>query len=82
MPDLRAAVAAARQPLCFLTGALDERFSALAASLVRAPWVTHRQVDGAGHNLLLEAPAEVARQLEALALACPRQRAARRGAAA
>ena len=60
MPDLRAGVAAARQPLCFLTGALDTRFCALAASLVRPPWVTHRRVPAAGHNLLLEAPAAVA----------------------
>jgi 2-succinyl-6-hydroxy-2,4-cyclohexadiene-1-carboxylate synthase len=60
MPDLRGAVAATRQPLCFLTGALDARFGALAESLVQAPWVTHRIVPGAGHNLLLEAPAAVA----------------------
>jgi 2-succinyl-6-hydroxy-2,4-cyclohexadiene-1-carboxylate synthase len=60
MPDLRGAVAGARQPLCFLTGALDARFGALAASLVRPPWVTHRLVPDAGHNLLLEAPAAIA----------------------
>jgi pimeloyl-ACP methyl ester carboxylesterase len=66
MPDLRPAVVAARQPLCFMTGARDERFSALAAALVRPPWVTHRQVSGVGHNLLLEAPADVARQIHAL----------------
>ena len=82
MPDLRPAVAAARQPLCFLTGVLDERFSALAASLVRVPWVTHRQVGGAGHNLLLETPAEVARQIQALALACQTGRATWRGTGA
>ena len=63
MPDLRADIAAARQPLCFLTGALDTRFCALAASLVRPPWVTHRSASGAGHNLLLEAPAAVAASL-------------------
>ena len=79
MPDLRPAEAAARQPLCFLTGALDERFSALAASLVRAPWITHRQVAGAGHNLLLETPAEVARQVQALVLAGPLAPGARPG---
>lgn len=66
MPDLRGAVAAGRQPLCFLTGALDARFGALAASLVRPPWVTHRIVPGAGHNLLLEAPAAVAASLASL----------------
>jgi len=63
MPDLRGAVAAAHQPLCFMTGALDARFGALAASLVRPPWVTHRIVPGVGHNLLLEAPAAVAATL-------------------
>lgn len=63
MPDLRPAVAAATQPLLFLSGALDERFTALAASLARPPWVRHRIVSGAGHNLLLEAPAAVAASL-------------------
>jgi 2-succinyl-6-hydroxy-2,4-cyclohexadiene-1-carboxylate synthase len=63
MPNLRPALAAARQPICFLTGALDLRFGALAASQVRPPWVTHRQAGGAGHNLLLEAPADVAASL-------------------
>ncbi len=65
MPDLRPAVAAAQQALHWLTGALDTRFTALAASLVRPPWVTHRVVAGAGHNLLLEAPADVAASLAA-----------------
>jgi 2-succinyl-6-hydroxy-2,4-cyclohexadiene-1-carboxylate synthase len=63
MPDLRSAVAGARQPICFMTGALDARFGALADSLVRQPWVGHRSVPGAGHNLLLEAPASVAASL-------------------
>lgn len=66
MPDLRGAVGAARQPLCFLTGALDVRFGALADSLARPPWVTHRSVPDAGHNLLLEAPVAVATALAAL----------------
>jgi 2-succinyl-6-hydroxy-2,4-cyclohexadiene-1-carboxylate synthase len=69
MPDLRAAVAEARQPLDFMTGALDTRFGALADSLVRHPWVTHRVVPGAGHNLLLEAPEAVAAVLAAWAVA-------------
>ena len=63
MPDLRPAVAASRQPLVFLTGALDTRFAALGASLERPPWVRRRSVPGAGHNLLLEAPAAVAASL-------------------
>ncbi len=66
MPDLRPALAAARQPIRFLTGALDTRFSALAASVARPPWVAHRDVAGAGHNLLLEAPAAVAASLAGL----------------
>jgi 2-succinyl-6-hydroxy-2,4-cyclohexadiene-1-carboxylate synthase len=66
MPDLHAAVAAARQRLCFLTGALDARFGAVAASVVSAPWVTHSIVPGAGHNLLLEAPDAVAASLTSL----------------
>ena len=66
MPDLRPALAAAQRPLCFLTGALDARFGALAATLVRPPLVTHRSVAGAGHNLLLEAPADVAASLAIL----------------
>ncbi len=67
MPDLRPAVAAARQRLHFLTGAEDSRFTALAAGLVRPPVVTHSTVPGAGHNLLLEAPEAVAEALQALA---------------
>jgi len=63
MPDLRADVAAARQPLAFLTGALDARFDRLGAALARPPWVSHRSVPGVGHNLLLEAPAAVAASL-------------------
>jgi 2-succinyl-6-hydroxy-2,4-cyclohexadiene-1-carboxylate synthase len=63
MPDLRGAVAEARQRLCFLTGALDARFGALADSLVHAPWVSHHVVPGVGHNLLLEAPGAVAARL-------------------
>jgi 2-succinyl-6-hydroxy-2,4-cyclohexadiene-1-carboxylate synthase len=63
MPDMRAAIAATSRPLCFVTGARDRRFSALAAAVVRPPWVTHDIVDGAGHNLLLEAPAAVAAAL-------------------
>jgi 2-succinyl-6-hydroxy-2,4-cyclohexadiene-1-carboxylate synthase len=63
MPDLRPAVAAARQRLVFLTGALDTGFAELGASLARPPWVHHRSVPGAGHNLLLEAPAAVAASL-------------------
>jgi 2-succinyl-6-hydroxy-2,4-cyclohexadiene-1-carboxylate synthase len=66
MPDLRAAVAAARQPLHFLAGALDTRFAALAATLARPPWVTQASVPAAGHNLLLEAPGAVAASLNDL----------------
>ncbi len=68
MPDLRPAVAATTTrttngPLCWITGERDERFSALARGLARPPAVMHRTVPGAGHNLLLEAPADVAASL-------------------
>lgn len=63
MPDLRGALADSKQRFVLLTGALDTRYTALAASLARPPGVTHRSVDGAGHNLLLEAPADVAASL-------------------
>lgn len=63
MPDLRPGVTAAQQPLRFLTGAMDTRFAALGASLEHPPWVRHHSVPGAGHNLLLEAPAAVAASL-------------------
>ncbi len=66
MPDLRPTLATARQRLHFLTGALDTRFGALADGVARPPWVTHARVPGAGHNLLLEAPAAVAASLQAL----------------
>lgn len=66
MPDYREAIAATTRPLCFLTGARDRRFSALAADVVRPPWVTHDIIAGAGHNLLLEAPAAVAAALTRL----------------
>ena len=67
MPDQRPALADARQRLCFATGELDTRFGALAGALVRPPWMCHRVVPGAGHNLLLEAPAAVAMLLRELA---------------
>jgi 2-succinyl-6-hydroxy-2,4-cyclohexadiene-1-carboxylate synthase len=66
MPDLRAPLAVSRSRLHFLTGALDTRYSALAATLVQPPRVTHASVADAGHNLLLEAPAAVAASLLAL----------------
>jgi 2-succinyl-6-hydroxy-2,4-cyclohexadiene-1-carboxylate synthase len=66
MPNYRAAIAATTKPLCFLTGARDRRFSALAAAVVRPPLVTHDIIAGAGHNLLLEAPAAVAAALTRL----------------
>ncbi|MDO9073986.1 MAG: alpha/beta fold hydrolase [Rubrivivax sp.] len=77
MPDLRPALAVTRQRVCFTTGALDTRFGTLAAALVRPPWVDHRVVPDAGHNLLLEAPAAVAQLLRVLtggAVNAPSQR--------
>ena len=43
-----------------VTGALDRKFSAIAAALAVARNVTHVSIDGAGHNLPLEAPRPLA----------------------
>ncbi|MBZ8138436.1 alpha/beta hydrolase [Rubrivivax gelatinosus] len=67
MPDYRPSLATTRQRLHWITGADDERFSRLAASVSRPPRLTHELVPGAGHNLLLEAPEAVAAALQRLA---------------
>lgn len=66
MPDLRPALATATAPIVFVTGMRDPKFDALAAGLARPPAITHHRVAGAGHNLLLEAPAAVAASLACL----------------
>jgi 2-succinyl-6-hydroxy-2,4-cyclohexadiene-1-carboxylate synthase len=55
------------RPLATVTGGLDERYRAIGARLARAcPGAWHAVVEGVGHNVALEAPALVARELRAL----------------
>jgi 2-succinyl-6-hydroxy-2,4-cyclohexadiene-1-carboxylate synthase len=55
------------RPLAAVTGALDVRYRAVGERLVRAcPGAWHAVVEGVGHNVALEAPALVARELRAL----------------
>jgi 2-succinyl-6-hydroxy-2,4-cyclohexadiene-1-carboxylate synthase len=60
MPELWSALPALELPIRLLTGALDEKFSAIARELATLlPNLEHRCVPDAGHNLILEAPAVV-----------------------
>jgi 2-succinyl-6-hydroxy-2,4-cyclohexadiene-1-carboxylate synthase len=67
MPDLRPALAAPGLPrITFMAGLRDEKFAMLAAetaTLLPAGRARTLMVPGAGHNLLLERPAEVAIEL-------------------
>ncbi len=64
MPDYRPALSAVACPVELIAGGLDVKFSALAERMAEelAQGVV-RLVDGVGHNVLLEAPAELARLL-------------------
>ncbi len=64
MPDYRSAVAAIEVPVTLIVGALDAKFRAEAEAVQRrAPSVRVEVVDGAGHNVVLEAPEAVKRRL-------------------
>jgi 2-succinyl-6-hydroxy-2,4-cyclohexadiene-1-carboxylate synthase len=67
MPDLRPALAAPGLPrITFMAGLRDEKFATLAAETAAslpADRARSLMVPGAGHNLLLERPAEVAIEL-------------------
>jgi pimeloyl-ACP methyl ester carboxylesterase len=67
MPDLRPALARPGLPrITFMAGLRDEKFAALAAetaAVLPAGRARSLIVPGAGHNLLLERPAEVAIEL-------------------
>jgi 2-succinyl-6-hydroxy-2,4-cyclohexadiene-1-carboxylate synthase len=55
-------------PLHLVTGARDEKFAALAREIARvAPGSTHRAIEGAGHNVALEAPGALAAEIAARA---------------
>ena len=64
MPDYRPALAGVRCPVELIAGGEDPKFVALARLMAgRLPAGTVRVVEGAGHNVPLEAPAELARLL-------------------
>lgn len=60
MPDYRGVLCTSRVPVRLLVGALDRKFVEIAAQLHELCGVALELVPGAGHNLLLEAPAHVA----------------------
>ena len=69
MPYYLPRLASVAAPVTLLTGALDEKFDALACAMREAaPSIAHRRVRGAGHNLILERPEAIA---EALARGAP-----------
>lgn len=63
MPDLRGVLWAQPLQVRLLVGALDAKFCAIGKRLADTAPVQLEIVDGAGHNLLLEAPERVARVL-------------------
>jgi len=70
-PDYSAQLASIGSPLTLLSGAEDEKFTAIHSRMAEAsPAIVARVVDGCGHNLALEAPRVVAlavrEQLDAL----------------
>ncbi|MBI5515648.1 MAG: alpha/beta fold hydrolase [Deltaproteobacteria bacterium] len=65
MPNLRGALRAPGVPVTLVTGALDEKFTALAKEYA-SPAVRHTTVHGAGHDVGLEAPGALASVLKEL----------------
>ena len=66
MPDLRPALARVHVNTTFMAGGLDEKFVALAdetAAILPEGRARVRVLPGAGHNLLLERPIDVAAEL-------------------
>lgn len=65
MPDLRPALARIDVPVRLVAGGLDVKFRELARSMAdRIPRAEVRVVEGAGHNVVLERPEEVARLIQ------------------
>jgi 2-succinyl-6-hydroxy-2,4-cyclohexadiene-1-carboxylate synthase len=64
MTALGRAAGASRVPVTLVTGERDAKFTALAASLSAESGFAHRVVRGAGHDVSLEAPLELARIIE------------------
>ncbi|MXX61919.1 MAG: alpha/beta fold hydrolase [Holophagales bacterium] len=66
MPDYRPALRDVACPVELIVGGLDTKFEALARQMAETlPNAAVHVVEGAGHNVLLEAPAELARLLNA-----------------
>ena len=64
MPDYRESLPAVTCPVELIAGGLDVKFSALAGQMAEElPQAVVHVVDGVGHNVPLEAPAELARLL-------------------
>lgn len=60
-PPYRAAFSRSTLPVTLVTGALDEKFTAIAREMVRMRTnVRHAVIEGVGHNAVLEAPDRVA----------------------
>jgi 2-succinyl-6-hydroxy-2,4-cyclohexadiene-1-carboxylate synthase len=65
MPDYRPALGAISAPVCLVAGERDGKFVALAREMADLlPDAELRTVRDAGHNVVLERPAEIARMLE------------------
>jgi 2-succinyl-6-hydroxy-2,4-cyclohexadiene-1-carboxylate synthase len=61
MPSYRAAIAALDLPITLMTGALDPKFTKIAAALgEECAQIDTEVVEGVGHNVVLEAPVAVA----------------------
>lgn len=57
MPELWSQLGALRLPVRVITGALDEKFTRIGRELSeRVPGLQHVVIEGAGHNVALEAP--------------------------
>jgi 2-succinyl-6-hydroxy-2,4-cyclohexadiene-1-carboxylate synthase len=65
MPPRWDAMVAARACVCFVVGARDDRFLALGAEVVAETGVAACRIEGAGHNVALEAPALLAEEIRA-----------------
>src|SRR5262249_47096579 len=64
MPSLWGRLPGLRRPVTALSGALDEKFSAIAHKIaLLAPGARARSIEGAGHNAVLEAPREIAGEI-------------------
>ena len=70
MPDYRSEFARLSMPVTLVTGALDDKFTALAQPLAASnPQTRHVVLADCGHNPLMEQPRALARVLEASRLA-------------